>query len=348
MPQIRGTTAGYEYDKDGERDPDRVVYPGRKLPSYSIRSEVVGISTNVTSTDGVDAIKIDLKKMVDLPHWDTVTDYARYLAKESYHLCGHDKQTMDALRRYVDEDTQRANGTLDILYRKSREVRNLVDSPSGTIPEALRAPREKAVTWENHIRYLDTTFDQLKDQARKAIDKLKSKKAILEKIKADAESNEAFLKSANGDANINGSNSLNLNKTFNSYLTGRIGATTDKTISNYKELYDTIGLQNEILENTVKKMDDSLLENNRRSNFESKNKDSMYIIYLRMMIGYIILLAILSIKLIFFTKDMTIYKKTIILVLLGVVPFMLPRIEIYVYNMWMFIRSIMTGTVYKL
>ena len=381
MPTLGQPTAGSDYAKGGSKDPDfeRHLTEAEKagiiagitvgsVATFGITAVAVGAAVGATGSlndinstrsiinsintadpgtnvNGVDTIKLLLIQQIKNPIIDQFKNDSRHLADESYHYCGCDNATLDSLRRYTDQDTGRKNGALDILERKIHELRTLTDNQQ-SVGGSLTNMTISSAKWKSASEGLESKYIEARKLLDVAISKLKAKKATLEKISVDAQSNRDFLIASNANGNVNGDNSLSLNTNFANYLDGRIASTGNATISNYKQLYDTIGLQNTIIENTVKEMDDHLLENNRKSNFESKNKDSMYIIYLRIMIGYFILIFCLCIKLIFFTKDMTVYNKIIIIILLGVLPFMMPRIEIYIYNMWRFIMSIMTGTVY--
>lgn len=356
MPQAGITTAGAEF-QTGYRNPEKRNSIWGKRPGSStkpfrnFREYIEDIDTTIKDSSGKKIINkqliIKLQDTSNHPAFIEGIKTAELLTKESYHYCGSDSQTVDVLKMWTDSNwtiEANRNGIIDILERQARILNNILEGSE--VASAFAALSSKTNEMSIADSDLIVTYNLANNSLDTAKIKLKAKIEILKKILLDANSNQNFLNSANSNSNINGNNSLNLNTKFNNYLTDRITNTADTTISNYKELYDNIELQNKILEKTVKKMDDNLLENNRKSNFESKNKDSIYIIYLRLMIGYFILLFIFCIKLIFFTKDMMIYKIMIIIIFLVVFPFMLPRIEIYVYNTLMFIRSIMTGTVY--
>ena len=209
-PEAGYPTAGREYADGGNYDPERKTYLGRGRYGDSYRDKINAINTNPSYT-GVDLIKIGVIQDSKNPLFKTVIDAARYLADNSYHYCGCDKETVHALQRYTNVNNN--NGVINILERKASELKTLLDDPNRA-GGSFNAMETAVSKWKLASEGLESKYIEARKLLDVAISKLKVKKATLEKIKIDAQSNRDFLIASNANDNVNGNNSLNLNCIF--------------------------------------------------------------------------------------------------------------------------------------
>ena len=113
---------------------------------------------------------------------------------------------------------------------------------------------------------------------------------------------------------------------------------------NDPNITDQFHSQNKVLQNLI----DKYSANNTKIDYVSENKDQMifinsylFILYLIVAIGFSILLF-LHPK----SKDIQIYKKIMITIILLLLPFFIIRLETYMYSVLIYIRDLIYGNTY--
>lgn len=334
------TLAAYVNANNAVKKDNKMVVEGIRLHAERYRDQrLIGVVNGIL---GNDYDHNNGEGVIDGDVWSTIFAKVTKLTENSGHICGQDKETANSLQAWTDVND---NGVIQQLEDKSKSIKAATDKMAGTITEQLNNVKTLNSLWTQHNTNLTASYKTVTLTQDEILKKINRKIERLTEIKKEATDNHDILGKKNINGNINGNSNASLNAQYNTYLTNRIGNTMAATVSNYKELHQEIGLQNSTLLDTVHKLDENLLENNRKSNHVAGHKDSMYLFYIRFAIVYILLVIGLFIKLVFFTKDMLFYRKIIIVSILGILPFLLSRMEIIVYNLWKFIFAIITGSV---
>ena len=115
-------------------------------------------------------------------------------------------------------------------------------------------------------------------------------------------------------------------------------------MSNDPNLTDQFSSQNRYLQNLL----DRYSVNNTKIDYVSDNKDQMRFINFYLFILYLIIA--ISFSILFFihpkNKDIQIYKKIIIAILLLLLPFFIVRLETYIYSAFIYVRDLIYGNTY--
>jgi hypothetical protein len=141
-------------------------------------------------------------------------------------------------------------------------------------------------------------------------------------------------------------NNITSNTQFLNYLNDRITVTKGISLDNYEELYKSVILQNGILDNTVKEMNQNIVNANRDAEKVSKKKDSMHSLYIALTVIYCILVVIFLIFLVFYQTGWSNYFKIMVFIVAAVFPFAVGHIQDAIYNMWRYFLAVLSGSVY--
>jgi hypothetical protein len=167
--------------------------------------------------------------------------------------------------------------------------------------------------------------------------------AILQNIKKDAESNNNILSNNSNSLDSN----IKLNKDYNDFLKERINIPKSVSVNNYEQLYKGVILQNDILQNSIDDINNKILLDDKKTNFITEKRSFVNYIYLKLFLFYYILVVIFIIFLIFIEKNLKYYNK----ILFGILAILFPPIMFYIetilYNIWLYIISFLSSSVYR-
>jgi hypothetical protein len=313
-----------------------------KFPSYDPQLYIkVG--------DGTAAVN-EVRYKVNDSFWDDWATRFTRTADDAGHKCGPgsnsnslDQETVDKLEKYTNANDH--TGVTDqLVYFSVKFFKNVVDDKQAFGTEFNRVATEIAKVNADK-EYIDRVQPGIVAQYKAIKEDLSVRIDVLQKILQDAKSNNNMLKTYQDGSNID--NNKNLNEVFDSYLTERIGVTKGISVQNYEDLYSSIILQNDILQNTQSEMKSDLLKNNKKAIYVNEDKNTMYIAYIRATIVFYILLIIYFLFLIIYDKNWTFYIKLLVISGLGIFPTVAPHIEMFIYNIWNFILSIMSGSIFE-
>ena len=139
----------------------------------------------------------------------------------------------------------------------------------------------------------------------------------------------------------------NLATQYNNYLDERLGNTKKRTIKSYEEFYQTIILQNEQLRHTEEEMMNNRLSNEKQFNHFDGRANTVFIIYVILLICYYVLFLVYAVILTFFRKEVVWYKKILVIAGLGIFPLVAQYIEKFLYQCLSFGIAILSGSVYN-
>lgn len=147
------------------------------------------------------------------------------------------------------------------------------------------------------------------------------------------------------------SNSFNKNKiandNYNKYLNDNLKNYNYDTLSNNKLLYDSIYLQNNLLNKTIEDVKNNLNIGNRKGDGILKNKNFYRQASYYLFIIYYILIFIFFIFIIFFETRFSTKQITFIILFAIIYPFLIIYIENILYNFLNYARSLMTSNIYE-
>ena len=164
----------------------------------------------------------------------------------------------------------------------------------------------------------------------------------LTQLKPNVDDNAQQLQPSN---NALASSSI-LNQQRLNYLNDRVSTTRTVAVDNYENLYKAIILQNEMLEKNENEVKSGSATVHRKTEFISSSKSLIYNIYTKLMFIYYILVVLFAGFLVFSQKTWSFYAKITLFLLAIIYPFSVIHIETWLYNMWLYILSIISGSVY--
>jgi len=119
-----------------------------------------------------------------------------------------------------------------------------------------------------------------------------------------------------------------------------------KTIKLAEE-YSYLINQNNYLLNRYNYIKNQFVRHDNKHNFYSKSHDNLYIFYTLLFFLYY-LLIIGAIYILYFNKpDWKMYYKIILIFLFSLFPFVIHRLEKFMYNSWIYLYSMLSGNVYN-
>ena len=130
------------------------------------------------------------------------------------------------------------------------------------------------------------------------------------------------------------------------YLTDRTTKTQGIAVDGYEELYKAVILQNELLEVAKSEMENNISSTQRESKYVSKKRTFIYDIYIKLYAVYYILIIFFIGFLIFYKKLWSIYYKIALIVVGIIYPLCILTVESWIYNCWLYVLSLLTGSVY--
>ena len=139
---------------------------------------------------------------------------------------------------------------------------------------------------------------------------------------------------------------LEVNKNQLKQLTDRVTTTQNNAVDSYEEYYKAIILQNNLLETAKSEMDNNISTSQRKSEFVLNKKTFVYDIYIKLFVFYYIFIIFFIGLLFVYKKFWSIYYK-IALIIIGIFyPFIILTVESWLYNSWLYVLSLLTGSVY--
>jgi hypothetical protein len=259
-------------------------------------------------------------------HCQDFADHARHDCDPGMHNNSKDDDTVSALYNVLDN----AYGIryLANIFRNYYFENNNINNQKSRIVNKIHY-------YNSIIPFLDSSCKKIKAENKERI-------IILQNIKKDAESNKNILNSNSGILD----NNYALNNNYSNYLQTRIDIPKEVSTNNFEELYKAVILQNNTFQNTIDKVNDNIILDNKKSGFVSEKKSFVYSIYLKLFLFYYILVIVFIFFLIFIEKEWSYYKKIIISIISFIFPIMLFYIETIIFNIWLYISSIFSSSIY--
>lgn len=269
---------------------------------------------------------------LDKGMWSWAISHCRDFADHASHDCGlgRNNQSLDThtvlALEHVNEDSI-------IIYENALEFYNKYFS-NNYITKQKEKITNKIQIYTNLASIIQSDFDKIiADNSANIL--------ILENIKSDSNTNNKILKD---NSNFLDSN-LSLNEEYSKYLEYSKNKPRVTSINNYEELYKGIIIQNEIIQKTLDKVNNDILSYDKKSGFISENKSFIYSVYLKIFLFYYILVIVFIIFLIFIQKEW-IYYKIIIAIITIIYPPIIFYLETFLYNIWNYIFSISSSSVF--
>jgi hypothetical protein len=299
--------------------------------------------------DGAAAVK-EVRDKVNDAYWDDWATRSRRVADDAGHECGpgkfftsKDQDTVDNLEQYTNANNH--TGVTDQLVYFSVKFYNNVIDPKNAFGNEFNRVADELAKYQADLKYINSIQPGIVAKYKAIQDDLSNRINVLQKIRQDSYTNISMLNTYQNGSNIN--NNQSLNEEFGKYLGDRIGVSQGISIQNYEDLHSSIILQNDILQNTQDEMVNGLLKNDKKAEFVNEKKSTMYITYIRMTLAFYILLIIYFLYLNVYDKTWSIYVKLMIVSGLGIFPLIAPRIEMLLYNIWNYMMSILSGSVFE-
>jgi hypothetical protein len=274
-----------------------------------------------------------LKNGVDQSLWDWGINHCQDFADHAHHDCGpgmhnnsKDSDTVNALNNVLN-DANNINQVADKYY--NYYFNNI------HINNQKNRVNAKTNYYKNQISIMIKECDKIVSDNKKKI-------KILTDIQNDAINNDNILN--NNSHSLD--NNLIISNDYSNYLDYRINIPKSVSTNNYEELYKAVILQNDIVQNTLDKVNNDILLDEKQSGFVSEHKSFIYSVYLKIMLFYYILVIGFIIFLIFINKEWVYYKKIIIAIISIIFPPLIFYIETFLYNVWLYILSMMSSSVY--
>lgn len=116
--------------------------------------------------------------------------------------------------------------------------------------------------------------------------------------------------------------------------------------SKYKALYTDVKSQNELIDARINELNDNYSLNETTSSYIQDETDSIKYTTTPLFYIYYICIIVLSVVL-FIYKPLTFVPLLIIVILLLLSPFYLIQLELFIYNVLVYVFSLLSGLVYK-
>jgi len=305
-----------------------------------------------------------LKKTI----WANTLKDGRNLADQSGHDCApgrsgnsKDQDTVDDLRQYTNGEK---TGKTDVLQIKARGFKENVNNGNGNFQKEVKrvkdfiknydndtysrnfdANRNRTEVRQNLKNIRDKRISEYNTQIQKLNDEIKELvrlQGLVSMLSSDANSNINDLNNYKYALNKN----IELNKKELTYLNNKIGTARNIGINNYEELYKAVILQNELLDNALNETSNKIVQFNREADLISNKKELANLAYFYLIIIYFIAFIVLFIFLFFYEKVWSFYFRIFILILFLLYPFYIYTLEVFVYNCWNYLLSILSGSVF--
>ena len=344
--------------------------------------EVSNANINIDIRSTGDAATKQALNIVNDPKWENQMNQANDTANIASHDCGpgnrgsKDSDTVYNLERYVNNNNNQ--GITNLLEKQANDLYDKVNWKEGECwqywnglmvdTEKIKGPNTVDLNSDHTTKVLQytTTLGELTSLKGDRQGTLASKKKVLgEKevelvttkaelvteqgylgkitnVKSNATHNEQILTQYKDSLTEN----IKTNQQFNNYLNERIKVTRDVGVNNYEELYKAVILQNENLESTKDELNSNIVSSDRKSELVSAKKNYIYSIYIKLRIGYFLLLFFFLIFLIFFQKGWSIYFKFFLFFITAIYPYSINYLEDLIYNIARFLLAIISGAVY--
>jgi len=130
------------------------------------------------------------------------------------------------------------------------------------------------------------------------------------------------------------------------YLIDRTTKTKDIAVDGYEELYKAVILQNHLLEVAKSEIENNISTIQRESKYVSKKRTFIYDIYIKLYAVYYIFIIFFIGFLIFYKKLWSIYYKIAVIIVGIIYPLCILTVESWIYNCWLYVLSLLTGSVY--
>lgn len=277
------------------------------------------------------------KYLYNDPRWNQGINHCQDFADHAHHDCAPSEM---AILNGESKDTQTVNalgdvkidvGRLDLTSSKFKD--NYFNC--GHVINHTNTIANKHRYYLNMKQKIDIDFPLI-------VAKYDAEIKILQDVFNDAKQNDIILK----DNSKTLDNNLKMNNDYTNYLKERINIPKSVSINNYEELYKGVILQNDILQNSIDDIDNKVLLDDKKMNFITEKRSFVNSIYLKLFLFYYILVVIFIIFLIFIEKNLKYYNK----ILFGILAILFPPIMFYIetilYNIWLYIISFLSSSVY--
>jgi hypothetical protein len=327
---------------------------------------------------GADAIS-QASQIANDPYWNKVMAAVEDKSKSYGHVCGPSsdpKKSLDTvavdalndLKNKSNDIKNKASGFLNTyndpngnVGRELQRILNILNQP--TLYSNLNSVNTMINDENNRLTKLNESQIQIRAEysAKKAVitqrkTELDGKISTSTSIKVDKEGklNSLLQLKPTVDTNVQQlqptnnvlASSAALNQQRLNYLNDRVNTTRSVALDNYENLYKAIILQNQMLEKNESEVKTGLVTTQRKTEFISSSKSFIYNIYTKLMLFYYILVIIFAGFLVFSQKTWSFYAKIAIFMLSVIYPYIIIFIETWGYNLWLYILSIISGSVY--
>jgi hypothetical protein len=269
--------------------------------------------------------------------WNQGINHCQDFADHAHHDCAPSEM---AILNGESKDTQTVNALGDVKIDVGR-----LDITSSKFKDNYfncRHVLNHTSTVANKHRYYVNLRQDIERKFPFIIARYDAEIKILQDVFNDATQNNIILNNNSKTLDTN----LQLNNDYTNYLKERINIPKTVSINNYEELYKGVILQNDILQNSIDDIDNKVLSDDKKTNFITKKRSFVNSIYLKLFLFYYILVIIFIIFLIFIERNLKYYNK----ILLGILALLFPPIMFYIetilYNIWLYIISFLSSSVY--
>lgn len=227
----------------------------------------------------------------------------------------------------------------NLIDSLANDVNNLNNIEKQNINSLIAMMQKDKDDHDKKIAYYNDLIDKLNEDTTKLV----PVKERLNSVLIDNQHNKQEIDKYNAFAQ----NHINVNNQQINYLNEKKTVNRDISIQNYEELYKSVILQNEILDNTLKQTDNQLLQGNRGSEFYNKKNTFMEPILQYLYIFYYCLFVCLILFYVFFERKMSYSMVSFSLLVVLLYPYLIMYFEVFIMNLWNFVISIMTGSIFQ-
>jgi hypothetical protein len=125
-----------------------------------------------------------------------------------------------------------------------------------------------------------------------------------------------------------------------------MGSVTQFDFSKYKALYTDVKIQNDLLDTRINELNDNYSLNDTNTSYIKDETDSIKYTSTPLFYIYYICIILLSVVL-FIYKPLNFVPLLIIVILLLLSPLYLIQLELFIYNVLVYVFSLLSGIVYK-
>jgi len=131
------------------------------------------------------------------------------------------------------------------------------------------------------------------------------------------------------------------------YLESQNNDMFTKNIINLTNFYQSINYENDKLNNRYNYYKNQLIRHDQKHKYYSESIDNLNILNIIMFYFFYILVLVYVGVLYLYKPDWSIYFRIFIIILLACYPYVVFTIETFLYNLWIMIYSMLTGSVYN-